>query len=293
MLPKSPLSKRAAILVLSFLFLGIAASYARDPDQKITFKTIGDTQLQLHVFEPANHQKSEKRPAIVFFFGGGWAKGGPSHFYSQSEYLANRGIVAICADYRTRNVHGTTPAECVKDGKSAMRWVRSNAAKLGIDPNRIIAGGGSAGGHIAAAIALISGFNEETDDLEVSPRPAALVLFNPVFDNGPEGFGHSVVEAYWQDFSPLHNITADAPPTLVLLGTDDQLIPVSTAELYRIKMKQKGARCDLILYEGQKHGFFNKGNAEHHYKTIIAMDRFLADLGYLQGEPTLSPPSQK
>ena len=97
--------------------------------------------------------------------------------------------MAISAEYRIKNVHGTSPRECVKDGKSAVRYLRKNAAALGIDPDRIVAGRGSAGGHVAAATATLSNYEESGEDLSVSSRPNAPVLFNPVYDNGPDGDG--------------------------------------------------------------------------------------------------------
>ncbi len=173
------------------------------------------------------------------------------------------------------------------DGKSAVRWIRQYATELGIDPERIAAGGGSAGGQVAAATGTITGFEEEGEDLTVASRPNALVLFNPVFDNGPGGYGHDRVEEYWREFSPMHNIGEETPPTIVFLGTQDHHIPVATALEYKRRMEEHGRRCDLHLYEGQPHGFFNYNQRDNYLKTVIEMDRFLASLGYLEGEPTL------
>lgn len=255
------------------------------PSQIVEYKKAGNTALHLHVFNPPGHQVSQKTPAIVFFFGGGWVGGAPSQFYKQSAYLASRGLVALSAEYRTKNANGTTPLECVKDGKSAIRWVRSHAAELGIDPNRIAAGGGSAGGHVAAATGTLKGFNEAGEDTQVSCRPNALVLFNPVFDNGPKGYGYDRVQEYWKEISPIDNIDANTPPTVVFLGTKDKLIPVDTGKRFESLMKQAGVRCDLHLYEDQPHGFFNQAK---YAETLIEADKFLVSLGYLQGQPTLS-----
>lgn len=200
------------------------------PDEIIVYKTIDDAELGLHVFNPEDHQTSDQRPAIIFFHGGGWYSGSPTQFYPHSAYLSSRGIVAISATYRVRKRNGTSPVESVKDAKSAIRWVRQHADQLGIDPEKIIAGDGSAGGHIAAATGTTEHFEEEGEDLSVSSRPAALVLFNPVFDNGPDGYGHDRVKAYWKDFSPLHNINKTTPPTIVFLGTEDKHVAVSSAE---------------------------------------------------------------
>ncbi|QHI69404.1 alpha/beta hydrolase [Tichowtungia aerotolerans] len=268
------------LIVVVGMFNCLQAVETAVPDKEIVYKQVGDVVLKLHVFDPPGHSGTKKTSAVVFFFGGGWLGGSPSQFYRQSHDLASRGMVAICAEYRVKRVHGTSPRECVKDGKSAMRWVRSHAEELGIDPDRIVAGGGSAGGHIAAAVALLDGFNDKDDDLSVSPRPNALVLFNPVFNNGPDGgYGYDRVRDYWQEFSPMHNIDRDAPPTLVLQGTRDKYIPVSTVEQYKELMEQSGARCDLVLYEGDGHGFFNEFR---YVETMTEVERFLASLGCLQ-----------
>jgi acetyl esterase len=258
-----------------------------EPDRIIEYKQVGDTTLKLHIFTPDNHKATGKRPAIVFFFGGGWNSGSPSQFYPHCDYLASRGMVALSAEYRVKSRDKTTPRECVMDGKSAVRWIRQHAKELGIDPDKLAAGGGSAGGHVAAATGTTEGFKEEGEDQRVSCRPNALVLFNPVYDNGPNGYGHDRVKDYWQAFSPMHNISKKTPPTVVFLGTKDKLIPVSTAEEYKKRMMDKGRRCDLHLYEGQTHGFFNYRNKDVYTQTVVTMDRFLASLGYLAGEPTL------
>ncbi len=281
----------AFLVITSLLALPAAHAKAPSPDAIMPYKQTEQGELDLHIFYPEGHQPTDKTPAIVFFFGGGWKNGSPSQFYSQCEYLASRGMVAIAAEYRIESKHGTSPQECVKDGKSALRWVRAHAAELGIDPDRLAAGGGSAGGHVAAATALVDDYNDDSDDLSVSCRPDALVLFNPVIDNGPDGYGYERVEAYWESFSPMNNIDADAPPTIFFLGTEDHLIPVSTAEEYQKRMEAKGVRCDVFIYEGQGHGFFNQGKSpESFYQTVTEADRFLASLGYLEGEPTLQPP---
>ncbi len=258
------------------------ATAAVAPDKVLPFKTVDSIQLSLHMFFPSGHQVTDRRPAIVFFFGGGWNGGTPRQFYKQSAHLASLGMVAICAEYRVKSRHGTAPSVCVQDGKSAIRWVRSHAAELGIDPNRIAAGGGSAGGHVAAATATAKGFNEAGEDVSVSCLPNALVLFNPVFDNGPEGYGHDRVKDYWQDFSPMHNIDETTPPTIVFLGSNDRLIPVATAEEYKKRMQAAGARCVLHVHDGEGHGFFNTRKYD---ETTEQMDAFLRSLKYLRDAP--------
>ncbi len=282
------------VILFSWVVLGIGVEGSAEaqeqkqksrvqPDQSLVYKTVGDVQLKMDIFLPAGDEKVAQRPALVMFFGGGWVGGSTSQFYKQAKYLASRGMVVFCADYRVRSRHQTTPAECVKDGKSAMRWVRANAEKWKVDPARIAAGGGSAGGHVAAATATVDGFEEEGEDLSVSCRPNALILFNPVYDNGPDGYGNDRVKDYWRQISPLHNLSKETPPTLVFFGTKDKLIPVATAESYRDKMNSLGGDCELHLYEGAEHGFFNSGGA--FADTLKKADLFLVRLGYLEGEP--------
>jgi len=246
---------------------------------RVIYKKVDNVELALHMFSLREHKPDDSRPAIVFFFGGGWTGGAPEQFFPQAEHFASRGMVAISAEYRVARKHGTDPRACVSDGKSAMRYIRSNARDLGIDPTRIAAGGGSAGGHVAAAAATLSGFNEDGEDTSVSCVPDALVLFNPVFDNGPGGYGHGRVKDYWEDFSPLHNLSTDVPPTVIFLGDSDNLIPVATAEAYRDAMRNLGIRCELHIYPGQGHGFFNKSRFK---ETLMEADRFLTSLGYME-----------
>ncbi|MEX2606628.1 MAG: alpha/beta hydrolase [Kiritimatiellia bacterium] len=271
------------IPVLLMLPLFTPAVFAQDPaqpDRVVVYKSVEGVELNLHVFEPEGYDpKTDQRPAIVFFFGGGWMNGSAQQFFRQSRYFADRGMVAMSADYRVFRQHNTRPSVCVQDGKSAMRWIRAHAKELGIDPEKIAAGGGSAGGHVAAATALFDEFNEPGEDTSVSARPDALVLFNPVLDTSEEGFGYKQVKAYWEAFSPLHQVGESAPPTLVMLGTADRLIPVATAEAFRDKMKAAGVRSELVLYPDQGHGFFNGARFR---ETLQAADAFLVSLGWIE-----------
>lgn len=259
------------------------------PDERVVYKTVGEDTLRLHVFYPPAHGHTPPAPAMVFFFGGGWVGGSPDQFYPHAHYFASRGLVAISAEYRVRSRHGTTPFESVEDGKSAVRWIRAHAGRLGVDPTRIIAAGGSAGGQVAAAAGTLDAFDAPGEERSVSSRPQALVLFNPVIDNGPGGYGHDRIGDRYPDFSPLHNIDERTPPTILFLGTADALIPVDTAQRYRQAMEDAGVRCDLQLYDDQPHGFFNyrDGTNIYYYRTVRAADLFLKSLGYLTGEPTL------
>ncbi|WP_157826720.1 alpha/beta hydrolase fold domain-containing protein [Colwellia sp. 12G3] len=248
------------------------------PSKLVEYKKVDGISLSLHVFNPKGHKTSDNRPAIVFFHGGGWNQGHPSQFYKQSQYLADKGMVAISAEYRIKTKHGSTPKESVEDGKSAMRWVRAHAKELGINPKMIAAGGGSAGGHVAASTGTATSIEDLNDDSSVSYRPTALVLFNPVFDNGPGGYGHGRVKDYWQQFSPLHNITKDTPPTIGFFGEKDTAIKVPSVLKFEKRMKEVGVPFEMHIYKDQPHGFFNKAK---YRETVLEMEVFLTKLGFI------------
>ena len=264
------------------------------------YKKIGDIELPIHIFEPKNHQSKDRRPAIVLFFGGGWRSGSPKQFQNHCEYLASRGMVAMTAEYRVSSRHAVKAVSCFRDAKSAIRWVRKNAERLGINPDRIAAGGGSAGGHLAGALGTILEFDEEGEDTSISSVPNALVLFNPVLLLAPvEGYEAKDLEKLAsieqrlgvepERLSPYHHVRKGQPPTIIFHGREDKTVPYFTAELFAEEMKKKGNRCELIGYEGQSHGFFNYGRADNKYfvETVKKMDAFLASLGYLKGPATV------
>jgi len=264
------------------------------PDRVIVHKEIDDAKLKLHVFLPDGHSKDDRRAAIVFFFGGGWVGGNPRQFFPQCEYLARRGMVAISAEYRVRNRHGVTPYECVTDGKSAVRWMRKHAGTLGIDPKRIAAGGGSAGGHVAACTGVVEGLEQEGEDKDVSSRPNAMVLFNPALylaetQELTKRLGPRLQGKDPERISPYHHVDKKEPPTIIFHGKADKTVPIETARKFRDAMEKAGNRCKLVEYEDEGHGFFNygRGDGKAFYKTMREADKFLTSLGYLKGEPTL------
>ncbi|MEY4484635.1 MAG: Acetylxylan esterase precursor [Verrucomicrobiota bacterium] len=279
----------AALLSLAGSILLSSLIMAEAPAVNV-YKKIGDLELKLTVVNPPDWKATDQRPALVFFHGGGWVGGAPTQFTSQSEYLATRGLVCIQVQYRLLDKNDKEPPViCVQDAKSAMRWVRSHAAELGVDPQRIGAGGGSAGGHLAAFVGMVEGQDDPQDDVKISPKANALVLFNPVFDNGPDqGWGKERVGDRFKEFSPAHNISSDDPPAIVFLGTQDKLIPVGVLERFKASMEKAGVRCDTHFYEGMDHGFFNKDPEKT--ITLIEADKFLASLGWLKGEPTIQKP---
>jgi acetyl esterase/lipase len=288
-----PLALAFTLALAAVPSLPAAAAYPPvfDGARAETYKEVGGARLQLYIFEPAAGPKTG-RPAVVFFFGGGWTNGTPGQFEQQCRHLAARGMVAITADYRVGSRHQVKPVACVADAKSALRWVRRHAARLGIDPQRIAAGGGSAGGHLAAAIATVPGFDEPGEDTSVSARPDATVLFNPALVLAPlpgldakdfeSRVGAERMGTDPRNLSPVHHVKPGVPPTIIFHGKADTTVPYATAEAFTQAMLKAGNRCELVGYEGLGHGFFNHGRAKGKYdETVAAMDRFFVSLGWL------------
>jgi acetyl esterase len=288
--------RKLPAFILCYAICGIltsqAAAVGAPPvGEAHVYKKVDDRELKLYVTKPADWKKGDSRPAIVFFHGGGWTGGSPGQFTEHSKYLVTRGMVCVQVQYRLLDKKKSEPPiTCCRDAKSAMRWVRSRASELGIDPDRIASGGGSAGGHLAAFVGMVEGTDDPTDDTKVSAKSNAMCLFNPVFDNGPGAWGAKRVGDRFQEFSPFHNVTKDDPPGIVFLGSKDSLIPVKTAHDFKQKMDDVGVKSEVHIFEGMPHGFFNYGanGNKPYYETVVAMDRFLASLGWIEGPPTLS-----
>lgn len=228
------------------------------PTRSVVYKTVDGVELKLDVFEPTGFKASDRRPAIVFFFGGGWTGGSTRQFYQQAKVMTEQGLVAFSADYRVGSRNKTTPFECVKDGKSAIRWVRAHAGELGVDPDRIVAAGGSAGGHVAACTGVIAGVEEGEEKTDVSSLPNAMVLFNPVLDTTEKGYGARKFKPEQQtDLSPCDHVRKGIVPTIVFHGTADKTVPFENAERFTRLMTEAGNECVLVPFEGKDHGFFN------------------------------------
>ena len=281
-------------LVISlFAILGYSVSAQNAvPTKKLLYKVINNDSLYLHIFEP----KVSKKPTavIVFFFGGGWTGGNPKQFYEQSKYFSSRGMLAISAEYRVQKTHGTTPFDCVEDGKSAIRWVREHAKELHIDPNKIVASGGSAGGHVAICTALIEGFENPQENTLISSMPNAVVGYNPVLDTTEKGYGVKKVVGRETEISPCHQVKENMPPMLIFHGKADTTVPFENAERFNRLMNEAGNTCSLIAVDNAGHGFFNKnfsgkkGDNKFFDLTMYKTDVFLKKLRYLKGKPTIN-----
>ena len=267
-----------------------------------SYKNAGGENLSLFAFYPEDWNSNEKRTAVVFFHGGGWVSGNPSYFFPHCRYFASRGAVAFSVQYRLADKKGIEGlrqvGNCIADCKSALRYIRENSDKFGIDSNSIAVAGDSAGGHLAAALGLIDSFHDPGDNLDFSARSQACICFNPVADlnydviySGIFAIDPVTDEArnLADSFSPVANVCEGAPPMLIMHGSADTVVPAEQSRRLADSMKKAGNRCDLIILEGAPHAFAINwaGTEETIVRSLREMDKFLISLGMLEGEPSI------
>jgi acetyl esterase len=252
------------------------------PTRMLPYKKVADQELLLHVFEPEGFKTSDSRSCYLIIHGGGWTGGAPPRMYPFAAHYAKLGLVGISMQYRLHSKKtGVSVFDCVKDARSAVRYIRGHAMELGIDPQKVIVSGGSAGGHLAAATALFGNVSEDGDDLKVSPIPNALVLLFPVIDTSKEGYGNEKIGDRWQELSPVHHVRPGVPPTIIFHGTGDTVTPFAGAKAFHEAMLKAGNRCELDINEGGVHGYLMRNKALYD-DSLSKTDVFLKSLGLLK-----------
>lgn len=255
-------------------------------DQEV-FKHASGDALKIHIIKPEAWAQSDRRPAIVFYYGGGWRNAYLTAFESHARYYASQGLVCFIAEYRVFNDHGTLPFDCVNDAQDAFAFVRNNAEKFGINPDKMVASGGSAGGHLAACLGTV----KDTRNGSAS-RPNAMVLFNPRCIVDPKNPQYAFVQELGTqaiNISPYHHIDEDTPPSIIYHGTSDDLVPYEDSVLFHKKLLELGVRSAIELFENREHSFFygNKETpgyakpGEDFQKTLDLTDSFLRELTFL------------
>lgn len=248
------------------------------PAAIIPYKAVAGRTLTLHRFDPDGFSveargevSSGKRAAILFIHGGGWLNNGPVVVYPWLDYFASTGLVAFGLEYRLSRTRSPEERacgknefesilDCVRDARSAMRYLRNHAEKLGIDPGKIIAGGGSAGAHLAACTTLFDAplYDEPGENSGLSPAANALVLHYPVIDTSAAGYGCERIGPRWREVSPLHAVRPGIPATLLFHGTGDVTTPVCGAEQFVAAMQAAGNRCEYHPTSGAGHGYLRQ-----------------------------------
>ncbi|HUU60318.1 MAG TPA: alpha/beta hydrolase [Phycisphaerae bacterium] len=273
--------------------------------EEMVYRTVGGRQLRIFVFKPPNHDPADQRAAVVSIHGGGWQHGDPELLDSHCRYFASRGAVAVNVQYRLVTPEAIRIDDCTSDCKAAVRFLRANAGKLGIDPHRIAVLGESAGGQLAAATGMLPDFEKPDQYANVSSRADALLLYNPCLDLPAIDWmkGNKAVQPLpaaappdtqtWEDrarkFSPMSYVKSGTPPTLLVHGAEDKIVPVEQIDRFDKAMKAAGNRCDYHRMPGWNHAFLipNYGTEDQIVQALRIADRFLVSLDYLQGEPTI------
>ena len=252
------------------------------------YKTVGDVRLTAHLWSPPpEKRRALPLPVVAFFFSSGWDHGQLSQFAPHSVYFASRGMMTVVFDYRVQSKHGTGPLEAIEDATDGLRWLRANAAELGINPNQIVAVGGSGGAHAMAASVLLAKPLRRHETLpDDHPFPNAMVMFNPVLDTSIKygfGFDRFPDKASAKQHHLVRAVRKLLPPTLIMHGTADRVVPVSGSKDYARKATRKKNLCRLIEFEGAGHGFFNFNVSFERYEaTLLAMDEFFVSLGLIE-----------
>ena len=241
---------------------------------------------QMEIYFPPEHDPAKaKVPGMILFHGGSWTGGSLSQFRIACAYFASRGLVCATAEYQMLPKNAKLPAGetrkrvCVTDAKSAIRWFKQHANELGIDPQRIITGGGSAGGHISALATLNPGLNDPADPKDIDTSVVAYLWFNPAF---------AVDDTKDPEIDILRHLKADLPPAIAFFGDMDNW--KKGWDIAHARWKALGTKTiDLRIAPGQTHSFFNKDPWQT--VTLIAADQFLVKQGLLTGEPTKTMPA--
>lgn len=285
------------VLALSSQALAQVGRNAPPPDQKIVYRTLpsGET-LSIWVYRPASagaESRAGPPPAIVFYHGGGWRDGTPAQVVGVVRHFVDLGFVALLPEYRVNSRHGSSIVDSAADGRSAMRFVMQKAGELEIDPARIVAGGSSAGGHLAAALATTGDVNNPGDDLSIDPRPAALLLFSAAVNlkglpviatnsatNGAVLGGRPFADMLVAD--PMTHLKADLPPCILFHGTEDATVPFQSVKEFAEAATAAGASCELVAFEGRPHVYFRpERNLADFNATMERADAFLKAHGLL------------
>jgi acetyl esterase/lipase len=252
------------------------------PTRKVAYKHLVSRDLNLHVFEPEGFKSTDKRPCYIVIHGGGWRGGQASRMYPFAAHFAKLGMVGISVEYRLLGKEaGNTVFDCVKDGRSAVRYVRAHASEFGIDPQKIVVSGGSAGGHVAVGTALFDAVNEEGEDTAVSSTPNALILLFPVIDTSAQGYGQAKIGERWKELSPVDHVKPGASPTLTFHGTGDTVTPFAGAKRFHEEMLKAGNRSELVINEGGAHGYLMR-TAPLYDECMAKSEAFLRSLSFIK-----------
>lgn len=241
------------------------------------YRTVNGITLNAHIFYPENHDKSQAKPAHLFFHGGGWAIGLPEWSYGSTKSSAEDGRVAITFDYRLRNIHGTDVRASVSDALTAIAWVREHAQELGIDPNKVLVDGFSAGAHLALVSSMIDNHEDFGVTSTYSSKPDAIILGSCPYDIA----GRDVYDIDYdtKTISPLYLLDKNLPPILAFHAEEDDIVEFSEFETFRDAIQKTRNRFTSRSYAGVGH-FFRGSPQEDLEERRRLTEEFLLEHGF-------------
>lgn len=218
-----------------------------------TYKVTGGVGLDVHIFRPAN-APAQRAPAILWFHGGSGDTGAWSHCPAFCRQFGELGLVVLQVEYRTYQRFDSTPLDALADARSAVRWARTNAARLGLDPDRIAVAGFSTGASLAAQTLTVDGFDDPEDDLAVRARPDGAVMVSGCYAPETDAYYRRVLEgsADLASLSPVARARPGLPPSLVIHGGADRVCEFEAAERF---MTAAADSARLTALPDQSHFF--------------------------------------
>ena len=227
----------------------------------------GGRDLRCDVYTPPGVSAGDAAPCVVIVHGGAWRSGDKSQLRGYGILLGRAGYVCIAPEYRLVG-EAPWPAQ-IQDVKAAIRWARASAGELGIDPDRLAIEGNSAGAHLALVAAGTAGVAElegEGGNPDQSTAVAAVAAIYPptlFFDQATERSKGAIPLVALANgdaetarlASPVHHVTPQFPPTLLVHGTNDATVPVSASVRMYEELVAAGVPADLHLYAEQPHAF--------------------------------------
>ena len=241
---------RILSISVAMIFALLTQPALTTPDETHKYPAGDGSDLTMHAFVPEVSTQSGK--AVIFYFGGGWRVGSPEQFFPFCLALRARGIACFAPDYRVSSRQGTDPIDALYDAQSAYQWLVSTADKFGVDKSQIYVGGGSAGGHLAAAVALLP-------NKAITQAPAGMLLFNPAVDIGRSTLIQELFRNQAEQYSPIEFVRPSLPGAWIVHGKADKRVPYSTVVDFCQRMKSAGNLCELTGFDDAEHGFFNAG----------------------------------
>lgn len=251
------------------------------PDLITTYKSVGDLELAAHIFYPEGHTIDDEVAVLIFMHGGGLRNGSPTQGYELAGRFTPEGVAVVAIQYRLLEDNAETLDQIIADAKSSVRWLRVNADALGIDPDRIVMSGHSAGAFLSLTTGVVPTFDEDSESADISSMPNALVAWSASITRRDDLEKSIVPEGMLlEDLSPASYVRTGLPPARFIHGGSDPLAPIEVAQDFEERYRAAGNSSSFHIIDGADH-FFRP--PEHREQVMTLIGEFLTELGYTGG----------